>query len=233
MKFIKFILLSFLLAAPCWAQAVVDTVQTTSINFRGQVDGGGATVKWTGMGLVSGDMVDMELTNTSNAPMRFRFVPGMVLEDPGRQVQPVLLEENLKFTLEPGETVKRRLRGYCLDYSKEPPAAETEEDYEVAVDLNEYQRPIKVLYTGLRLDREQKLKPVLRPLVHRTVVIQRGVWAVLGGENPNSEDELEKDLEDEIKYRSAIFPEGQINCLSERIWADVQRVMSESGEGGQ
>ncbi len=170
----------------------------------------------------------MELSNTSGSPVTFRFVPGMVLEDPGRQVQPVLLEENLKFTLQPGESVKRRLRGYCLDYSKEPPAAETQEDYQMAVELGDYQRPIGVLYAGLKLDRQQKLKPVLRPLIHRTVVIQRGVWAVMGGENPDSSGELEKDLEDEIKYRSAIFPEGQIHCLSERIWADVQRVMNEA-----
>lgn len=231
MRLLKLICLCLLVAGSAWSQTTVDVVQQVSRQFRQQVDGGEASVKWTGMGLVSGDMVDMELSNTSNSAVTFRFVPGMVLEDPGRQVQPVLLEENLKFTLQPGQSIKRRLRGYCLDYSKEPPAAETEEDYQVAMDLGNYQRPIGVLYAGLKLDREQKLKPVLRPLIHRTVVIQRGVWAVLGGENPNSSEELEKDLEDEIKYRSSIFPEGQIHCLSERIWADVQKVMSEADSG--
>ena len=210
--------------------SIVQNVRQVSQKFRNQVDSGNASVTWKGLGLVSGDMVDMELTNNTGSPQTFRFVPGMVLTDPGRQVQPVILEENLKFTLEPGASVKRRMRGYCLDYSKEPPAADTEEDYQISPDLAGYEDVVAVLYRGLRLDRDQKFKPVLRPLIHRTVVIQRAIWASLGGENPGSEDELEKDLEDEIRYRSSIFPEGQLDCLSERIWSDVQQVMTDSGE---
>jgi hypothetical protein len=207
--------------------AVIQTVLSTSQRFRAQLQNGSATVEWTGLGLVSGDMVDMELTNVSGSAQEFRFVPGMVLSDPGEQVQPILLEENLQFTLKPGETVKKRMRGYCLDYSKEPPASGTKEDYEVTEDLEDYEKAVSVLYRGLDLDRRQKLKPVLRPLIHRTVVIQRAIWAVMGGENPGSEDELKEDLEDEIRYRSAVFPEGQLHCLSERIWADVQKIMAD------
>lgn len=231
-RILLFMLAGFLLGAPVLAQAdsaPVQTVLETSRAFRGQVDSGQASVQWTGLGLVSGDMVDMELTNTSDSPQQFRFVPGMILQDPGKRVQPVLLEESLSFTLQPGETVKRRMRGYCLDYSKEPPASGDQEDYQVATDLSGYERAVNVLYRGLDLERRQKLKPVLRPLVHRTVVIQRAIWAVLGGENPATEDELKKDLEDEIRYRSSIFPEGQLDCLSRRIWSDVQQIV-DSGE---
>lgn len=227
----KRLLTIFLFSFLClgWAGAqtgALQTVQNVSKEFRGKVDSGAADVQWTGLGLVSGDMVDMELTNTSDTTQSFRFVPGMILQDPGEQVQPIALEENLNFTLEPGETVKRRMRGYCLDYSKEPPAADTKEDYQITPDLSGYEDVVAVLYKGLELDREQKLKPVLRPLTHRTVVIQRAIWAVLGGENPDTEDDLKDDLEDEIRYRSSIFPEGQLDCLSNRIWADVQKVMS-------
>ena len=209
------------------ASSALQTVIAVSQEFRSKVDSGSANVQWTGLGLVSGDMVDMELTNDSSAAQTFRFVPGMILQDPGKKVQPIVLEENLSFSLEPGETVKRRMRGYCLDYSKEPPAADTKEDYEVTPDLSGYEDVVAVLYNGLRLDRDQKLRPVLRPLTYRTVVIQRAIWAVLGGENPGTEEELKDDLEDEIRYRSSIFPEGQLECLSERIWADVQKVMAE------
>jgi hypothetical protein len=209
------------------ASSALQTVIAVSQEFRSKVDNGSANVQWTGLGLVSGDMVDMELTNDSSAAQTFRFVPGMILQDPGKKVQPIVLEENLSFSLEPGETVKRRMRGYCLDYSKEPPAADTKEDYEVTPDLSGYEDVVAVLYNGLRLDRDQKLRPVLRPLTYRTVVIQRAIWAVLGGENPGTEEELKDDLEDEIRYRSSIFPEGQLDCLSERIWADVQKVMAE------
>ena len=220
-----------LLSGMAGAQApgTLQQVVKVSQNFRSQVDSGSSEVQWTGLGLVSGDMVDMRLENTSSTPQSYEFVPGMVLEDPGESVQPILLEEKLSFTLEPGEVVKRRMRGYCLDYSKEPPASGDQEDYQVATELDEYESAVDVVYRGLDLEERQKLKPVLRPIVHRTVVIQRAIWAVLGGENPVSQEELKKDLEDEIRYRSSIFPEGQLDCLSRRIWSDVQQVMN-SGE---
>ncbi|MFA5508482.1 MAG: thioester domain-containing protein [Vulcanimicrobiota bacterium] len=227
-RLISILLLGFLVG-PVWAQeatSVLNMVRTLSQEFRDKVDNGLAEVDWTGLGLVSGDMVDMELTNTSDVVQSFRFVPGMILQDPGKKVQPIVLEENLKFDLEPGETIRRRMRGYCLDYSKDPPVADTREDYQITTDLTGYEDVVEVLYNGLRLDRDQKLKPVLRPLTHRTIVIQRAIWAVLGGDNPTTKDELEDDLEEEIKYRSSIFPEGQLDCLAERIWADVQKVMA-------
>lgn len=221
-------LLTLIVAAPTLAQVDIVAVQSVleaSRIFRGQVDSDIADVKWIGLGLISGDMVDMELTNTSNTPQTFRFVPGMILQDPSDNVQPIMLEESLEFTLQPGETIRRRMRGYCLDYGKEPPASGAETGYEVLVDLTNYEMAITVLYRGLQLDRDQKLKPVLRPLIHRTVVIQRAIWATLGGGNPGSKEDLREDLEDEIRYRSSIFPEGQLDCLSSRIWSDVQQVM--------
>jgi len=228
LRFFSLTALMLLLGVQAWAQsgAAFQTVQQVSRDFRSKVDTGSADVQWTGLGLVSGEMVDMTLTNEGDQPQEFRFVPGMILQDPGKQVQPIVLEENIKITLKPGETVKRRMRGYCMDYSKEPPSAGSKEDYQVETDLSEYRGVVSVLYRGLELDQEKKLKPVLRPIVHRTVVIQRAIWAVLGGENPDSEDDLKDDLEDEIRYRSSIFPEGQMDCLSQRIWSDVQQVMS-------
>ena len=220
-----------LLALPSMAQSntvIVGGVQGASQTLRGQLDSGQASAVWTGLGLVSGDMVDLQMTNNSATPQTYRFVPGMVLEDPGKQVQPIMLDENLEFTLQPGESVKKTMRGYCLDFSKEPPAAESKEDYEVAVDLADYKAAIAVLYGGLRLDGEDKLKPVLRPLIHRTVTTQRAVWAVLGGKNPDSKDDLRDDIENEIRYNSSIFPEGQTDCLSQRLWNDVQKIMAEA-----
>lgn len=227
-RFLTLLIVSLWTLSPISAQvdtAVVQGVVEASRVFHQQVTTSNVEVKWVGLGIISGDMVDMELHNGSDSAAAFRFVPGMVLQDPGKRVQPIMLEENLSFTLEPGETVKRRMRGYCLDYSKEPPASGELEDYQVATDISEYEEAVSVLYRGLELDRDEKLKPVLRPLIHRTVVIQRAIWAVLGGENPDSKEELKKDLEDEVRYRSSIFPEGQLDCLSSRIWSDVQQIL--------
>ncbi len=233
MKHLLSYLLLCLLSLPSFAQSgnnavIVGGVSGASNTFAGQINSGDATVKWTGLGLVSGEMVDMDLANASPSPMSFNFTPGMVLEDARGEVQPILLDESLSFSLQPGESVKKKMRGYCLDYSKSPPSENTVENYEIATDLTEYEAAIAVLHGGLRLDGERKLKPVLRPLMHRTVVTQRAVWAVLGGQNPNSREELEKDLDDQIRYSSSVFPEGQLECLSQRLWSDVQKVMAEA-----
>lgn len=208
--------------------ALVKGAEEAGQNLGRQLSSGSVSATWTGMGLVSGDMVDLEISNDGDQPQTFRFVPGIVLEDPGQQVQPILLEERLEFTLQPGETVKKRMRGYCLDFSKNPPAADATEDYAVAEDLTEYRAAVAVLYGGLRLQSQDKLKPVLRPLIHRTVVTQRAVWAVQGGDNPNSREELKTDIDKERRNNTALFPEGQLDCLSRRLWNDVQKIMAEA-----
>lgn len=233
MRQLRYLWLFCLLAVTGVAQpanngSLVNNVEQASQSFRQQVDGGQATAEWTGLGLVSGDMVDLDLTNRGASTQSFRFVPGMVLEDPGKQVQPILLDENLNFTLEPGESIKRRMRGYCLDYSKSPPASQSKEDYVMAVNLDAYRQAIAVLYGGLRLAQEDKLKPVLRPLVHRTITTQRAVWAVMGGDNPATREELREEIEAELRANSSLFPEGQLECLSQRLWSDVQNIMMEA-----
>lgn len=231
MTCLRILLVLWILVGPLLAQTnttLVGGVQGASSAFRSQTQGGQASAIWTGLGLVSGDMLDLQLTNSSGTPQTFRFVPGMVLSDPGQQAQPIMLDENLEFTLNPGETVKKRMRGYCLDFSKEPPAAGKEQNYEVALDLDEYRAAIAVLYSALRLEGEDKLHPVLRPRIHRTITTQRAVWAILGGKNPDSKEDLRRDIEKEIGQSSSIFPAGQMDCLSQRLWSDVQQIMAEA-----
>lgn len=231
MRIFPVLVFMLLLGAPLMAQsngALVAGVQGASGALRAQLSGGQASAVWTGLGLVSGDMVDLQLTNLSGSPQTFRFVPGMVLSDPGQQAQPIMLDENLEFTLRPGETVKRKMRGYCLDFAKEPPAAGQEQNYEVPADIDSYRAAVAVLYSALRLEGEDKLHPVLRPQMHRTVTTQRAMWAALGGKNPDSKEDLRRDIEKEIGQNSSIFPTGQLDCLSQRLWSDVQQIMAEA-----
>ena len=69
-RLLTILLLSFLIAGTALGQdsgSALQTVRSMSQQFRSQVDTGKADVSWTGLGLVSGDMVDMELTNTSDS----------------------------------------------------------------------------------------------------------------------------------------------------------------------
>ena len=66
---------------------MVQIVEQQAKTLQSQLQSGEASIKWIGNGLISGDMVDMELTNTSSNPQTFRFVPGLVLQDPGQAVR--------------------------------------------------------------------------------------------------------------------------------------------------
>jgi hypothetical protein len=51
---------------------------------------------------------------------------------------------------------------------------------------------------------------------------------VLGEKDPESKDDLRDDIESKICNNSTIFPEGQSDCLSERLWNDVRKIMAEA-----
>ncbi len=227
--FLAILALVLVLFFPALGQNLAGSVQASSQVLSQQLSAGNLDVSFQGLGLVSGEMVDMTVTNNGSEPVTLEFLPGMVLDDPSGKVQPIMLEEAFKMTVEPGETVGKTLRGYCLDHSKDAPSGNAAENYELATDLEQYTPAIEVLYSGLKLDRAQKLKPVLRPRLHRTVVLQRSIWASVGEKNPKTQEELASDIQREIATQnSMLFPLDQVDCLSERLWADVQRVMQEA-----
>ncbi len=224
------LLLLFWSALPVPAQSTIASVQAASVALAGQLASAEIEVSFEGLGLVSGEMVDMTLTNSGQSEATLRFVPGMVLDDPTGQVQPIMLEESVELTLEPGESIRKTLRAYCLDHSKDAPSGAAAENYELATDLLQYEPAIDVIYAGLELERAQKLRPVLRPVAHRTVVLQRSIWASVGEKNPKSRQELAGDIRQEIATaNNALFAPEQVDCLSKRIWSDVQRILQAAG----
>jgi hypothetical protein len=46
--------------------------------------------------------------------------------------------------------------------------------------------------------------------------------------NTGNKNELRHDIENEIGTNSSIFPQGSLDCLSQRLWNDVQRIMAEA-----
>ncbi len=231
----KLALLIWLLAVgtvPAWAQngSAVATVEQASKVLVGQL-ADGLGISWSGLGSVAGEMVDATVTNNSSAPMEVAFLPGMVLVDARGESQPIMLEEHVRVTLKPGEsTTLSGMRAYCLDHSKEPPGQGSGVEYKVMTNLANYASAIQNLWAGLRLDREGAYTPVLKPLLHRTLVIQRSVWASLGGNNPNSQEKLTSDLEADLVGKGSDVSQQKVNWLSDKIWSDVVKTMDASGK---
>lgn len=189
-----------------------------------QAQEAGLDISWTGLGQVAGEMVDATFTNNSSQPMEIKLIPGIVLTDSQEESQPIMLEDHVVFTLQPGESTPiRNIRAYCLDHSKEPPALGKGVDYKVATDLTQYESAIQHLWAGLRLDSTGKFQPVLKPLQHRTVVIQRAIWASLGSPNPESMDKLQSDLEADVKAGNHPFSGDKVKWLAEQLWRDVKQ----------
>lgn len=216
------LILLFLALAPAWAQngLAVSTVQAASAKIISQ-QADGLAIAWSGKGRVAGDMVDGTFLNESNSPMSVSIVPGIVLSDSDGVAQPIMLEDTLEFTLAPGESTKVDLRAYCLDFSKDPPSLGSGVNYEIVSDLAQYEDAIKNLWAGLRLERDGKFKAVLKPIQHRTIVIQRAIWASLGGQNPATEEKFREDLQQDTQAGDHEFSKEKVDWLAEQIWKDV------------
>ena len=203
--------------------SAVSTVTASSkalVNQQAQ----GLSIEWSGLGRVAGEMVDATFKNTSDSTMTVELMPGMVLIDASGESQPIMLENYNQFTLRPGESVPiNGIRAYCLDHAKDPPSLGKGVDYGVETDLTKYADAVRHLWAGLRLDASGKFQPVLKPIQHRTVVIQRSIWASLGGNNPSTLEKLTADLKDDVKAGNHNFSEDKVEWLANGLWKDVEQ----------
>ncbi len=227
-KFKTALVVLWLALAPlAYAQdgSAVSTVRAASAAVLSE-EADGLDIDWTGKGTVAGEMLDATFTNNGKGALTVDIVPGIVLTDKEQKAQPIMLEDTLKFTLQPGESTSMPLRGYCLDFELDPPAMGAGVDYEVAQDVSRYETAIRNLWAGLRLDRDGGFKPVLKPLMHRTIVIQRSIWASLGGNNPTTVEKLDEDLRDDTAQAGLEYSNQKVRFLTNRIWDDVEKTQA-------
>lgn len=216
---------------PPRAGGPVPLVRNASQHLASQFGSGALSPQWMGLGRVGGDMIVMDLLNGSNAPQTVEFVPGMVLDiSQETGIQPVMLEEGWIYTLKPGETLHRTLRGYCLDQNRSAPPEGQVIAYTLMPDPNQYADCIKVLWAGLNLDANNRYKPILRPLAHRTVVIQRAIWATLAKNGQMDQARLEQDLKQDAEDQGRFLSDSTVHKLSEGIWRDVNNTLQEAAK---
>lgn len=231
MRFFSNIILSLVLLS-CVALAqdgtAVNQVRAASQTLA-QQEKDGLLIAWLSRGRVAGESVAARLVNQSNKPIEVNLLPGMILEDPNGKFQPFMLETSLTLTLAPGQTKElEHLRAYNVDHSKDPGADGTHYPNKTVVDIEPYTPAIKALWAGLRRSADNEMHPVVTPLLHKTIVIQRAIWASLGDPNPTTLERLEQDLKNDDRAADHPHTEHKSEWIAGRLWKDVSKTLEAS-----
>lgn len=231
MRYFALIALSVLmLTLAAWAQDgnAVSQVQIASQRLAEQQKSG-LLLDWLSRGKVAGESVAARLLNQSEKEMEIQFMPGMVFQDPEGRYQPFILETALTVGLAPGETRQlNNLRAYNLDHAKGPAVAQTHYNHQTLTDLNPYSPAIKALWAGIRRSAEGEMQPVVSPMLHKTVVLQRAIWASLGDPNPSTLEKLEKDIWADTLSGAHPFSQHKAKWMAGHFWKDVTATLEAS-----
>lgn len=165
----------------------------------------GLQTDWTGTGETSGEVMSLRLSNSGTAPITVQVVPGMLLAPGDSKTQRMMLESQAQATVPPGQSLAVPLRGYCLDYGKEPPSATMTSGFQLVDDVSEQSEAIKVILAGLKLSEQGLYSTDLPPLHQRTVVVQRALWVLQArrGGAPYTRETLMQDIRSELGLETA------------------------------
>ena len=231
MRYLSQLVISVLiLTLTAWAQDgnAVSQVQTASKRLA-QQQKSGLLLDWRSRDKVAGESVAARLLNQSDEKMEVQFMPGMVFQEPDGRYQPFILETGLTIDLAPGETRElENLRAYNLDHSKGPAVSQTHYKHQTLTDLNSYSPAIKALWAGIRRNADGEMHPVVSPMLHKTVVLQRAIWASLGDPNPSTLEKLEKDIWADTLSGAHPFSEHKARWMAGNFWKDITATLEAS-----
>jgi hypothetical protein len=155
----------------------------SSAQISKQMASGQLSIRFEGTG-TSPAMVSLELENRGRKSMEVTLRPGMVLRPATDRVQPLLIRDEVRLTLQPGERQSLDLESYCMDSRIPAPAEGAEIDYRWSPpDRAENAGVVDFLerYEHYRADRRLMIQTAGLPLgYYPRVVLQIGVWSTLG-----------------------------------------------------
>ncbi|MDQ7825795.1 MAG: hypothetical protein RDV48_23540 [Candidatus Eremiobacteraeota bacterium] len=190
-------------------------------------------VSWRGKGIAAGEALDLRVENTGSRPVVFWLIKGMVVtpEDDKSQQMGLMLNEDEKITLAPGEVFSRTVRAFCLEYEKPlPPKSEIK--YQFVSRFEKYVPLIEILRAGARLSIEKKYQPaVFPPAQYDTIVIQRTIWRENQklSKRPHTREIILEDLFFEMeRMRKDNIPQVQVDKFSDNIWKDIVATQDEA-----
>lgn len=151
-------------------------------------------------------MVYVTLRNVSQGPVRARLIPGMILKPAEEQpVQPLLIVEEEKLVLQPGEVRALRLRAFCMDSRVPAPISGQPVDYRFT-DRTRDGGP-EAVRTYRAAEKLLKSSP------YRHAITQIAIWKALG--QPVEEEH----------YLSVLGPGARNPVVLKEVLRQVDRVL--------
>lgn len=187
----------------------------SSAQISKQMASGQLSVRFEGTG-TSPAMVSLELENRSRKSMEVTLRPGMVLRPGKDKVQPLLIRDEVRLTLQPGERQSLDLESYCMDSRIPAPAGGAEIDYRWSPpDRAENAGVVDFLerYEKYRADNRLNIQTAGLPWgYYPRIVLQIGIWSTLG--QPIGDKQ----------WRSLLGPFASRQDLRTEILTDVARI---------
>lgn len=228
--FSKIVIGLLLLTCSAWAQdgTAVSQVESASQKLATQ-QADGLLVEWSSRDRVAGEAVDLRLVNRSYDEIQVHMKPGMVFLDDSGRYQPFMLENELSVNLGPNEQRDfEAIRAYNVNHSRGPAPVGKLRAYQTVTELAPYAPGIRALWAGLRRDGEGKMDPVVQPVLHKTIVLQRAIWASMEETDASTREKLAKDLMDDTLSADHPFDQRKVDWIADGVWKDVSATLESS-----
>ena len=182
----------------------------------------GVEITFTGTGLESGHVLDMNVRNNGKTTVAFQLPQLTVLDS--TSMAPIVVESKGGWKIPPGAEISHQVIGYSLEQSKPGPRRG-----EQAVYLPSEKTDFATAQLALRKSLEFQRSPgfqatVLSKEKHKTLVTQRLIWTVYGPRNPKTPKALEQDLAAAFQRAGESANAATLQALAASIWQDVARV---------
>ena len=182
-------------------------------------------LRMRGTGLESGRVLSLSVVNNGRKSKKFHLPRFTVLVPDSDQYSPVLLESKGSWKLGPGGRLKATLRGYSLDHAKRIPKRNQQVAYRAISGGARYAKVQRALRVGLDVEKEEVFESVFLPeKTHRTLVHQRVLWRVFGGNNPKDAKRLVADLKRSFEKSGKTVSEKSVKAIAASVWRDVEVV---------
>ena len=182
----------------------------------------GVEVTFTGTGLESGHVLDLNVRNRGNNEVAFQLPQLTVLDS--KTFVPIVVESKGGWKIPPGAEISHQVIGYSLEQSKPGPRRGQRAVYAPS-EKPGYAPAQLALKKSLEFQRSPGFQPtVLSKEKHKTLVTQRLIWTVYGPRNPKTPKALEQDLASSYQRAGESVNAATIQALTASVWQDVARV---------
>lgn len=195
-------------------------------------------VKPSGRGVVAGQVFDAVFRNETTNPAEVTVPLGAVFVPSHRGYQSMMIGQDYKVTLAPGESKTGGLAGYCLDPGKDPPPAPATQGEEVRYSAKGREsfwfgrkrflgKAEALIRAGQVLESEGVYEVQIPECGSALISLEKELpvqWAIwrLADRGAHGERQLRRQVEDWLKGRGCSLAGRELRRVTERVWEAVR-----------